>query len=1115
MNQRVQGVDVPEARGDAPAGDMMPGDALASDTPAASTLADRSAAGAASPADGRLFDDAEGLEALRGHLEALMRRRGDGEAVRVWVAGCGAGAEAYTVAMICEEARRAARSGVQPRIFATDGDAAAIAVARLGVYGADAVADVPPGLLAACFTVDRHGHRIRPQVRDRITFSVHDVAHDAPFPRIDVLVCRTLLPALSPEARARALAAFHYALRGDGVLVTGADFDAGAGPPPAFAPVAPGARLHRSIGPGRLPDVTGRPAGDAGAEALRRLVVEKCATLAVAAALAIDGDGHVRFALGDTSALTELQPGPASLLLTSIVRADLSGPLRRAMARTRRRGEATVVALTVPADPAGDGPRLVVHPFPELGDGGLLVLADAERTPLATVSAGPPAGDAPSADVEDLLAETAELRSSREELRALGDELATRVASLQGRADELEAMQRGIAVPALVLGRDLRVRRFTPELDRLCSLALLREGDPLAAVRWRSPLRADLAQRLYEVVASGESLVMPFATGESTFEARLTPYAGGDGETDGIVIAFHDVTGLQRGLAHAEREREIAVEMLSALNEGLIKVDPRGIVEFLNPAAAAMTEWPREEAVGLSLDEVLTLSLDPSRPRLPNLAIEAVRAGGEIRSEMPAVLTGRGGRRTVVEFVAQPIGAADGHPDGAVLTLRDVGERERMVAELEWRGNHDVLTGLLNRFSFEREVGRTVEAARLRGVTSCLMFLDVDKFKIVNDTSGHIAGDQLLRDLARALTESVRASDIVARVGGDEFAVILQNCRLEDGETSAAHLIRRVGELGFVWGERSHPIGLSVGLVVIDRVAASTAFDVMADAEIALYEAKTRGGGRVEVFRSGDDPGGARAQFAVLTEINRALAEQAVQLYCQPVVSAEGGAFTGIEILARLRDRGGRLMMPGVFLPAAERHGLVRRLDRAVVRGTFEALARFGSGPQAEGLDIHINVAGSTLSDRDFFEHVRATAIENGIDLGRIVFEITESAAILDLAVARSFVSGVRQLGGRIALDDFGKGMSSFDYLRLLEIDMVKLDGSFVGGVADDRINQAIVRATVDVAKAMKLTLVAEMVASQSDADFLRKAGVDRLQGYLVAAPEPLEDWFARLGEGA
>jgi diguanylate cyclase (GGDEF)-like protein/PAS domain S-box-containing protein len=1046
-------------------------------------------------------------------VEALLRRRRGGDGVRLWVVGAGTGAEAFTVASLCEEARRATRSDAPLQVFATDPDPGAIAEARAGVYGADAVAGIPPGLLAAHFVREANGYRVRPSIRDRVTFSVHDVARDAPFPRIDVIVCRSLLAALSPEARSGALAAFHYALRGDGVLLAGRGDLSGDHADPRFRADPAAGPFHRPAGAAARPEPAALIPADPAGMALRRLVTEKCAALAVAAAFAVDADGAVRFALGDTAALAELRPGPASLLLTNMVRADLAGPLRRAMARARRRGEATALAPTVPADPAGDGPRIVVHPFPELEEGGLLVLVSAEASAMPVAATASPAGDAVPADVEDLLAEVADLRSAREELKAHRDELDIRLAEARTRAGALEAMRRGMAVPVLVLGRDLRVRTFTPELDRLCSTALLREGDPLVAIRWRTPPRADLVPRLSEVIATGESLVVPFVTGDSTFEARLTPYVPGEGEADGVVLAFHDVTGLQRGLVRAEREREIAVEMLSALNEGLIKVDPRGLVELLNPAAAAMTEWPREEAVGRSLDEVVTLASDPSRPRLPNLAIEAIRAGGEIRSERPAVLTGRNGRRTVVEYLAQPIGADDGHPDGAVLTLRDVGERERMVAELEWRGNHDVLTGLLNRFSFEREVGRTVEAARLRGVTSCLMFLDVDKFKIVNDTSGHIAGDQLLRDLARTLTESVRASDVVARVGGDEFAVILQNCRLEDGETSAANLIRRVGDLGFTWGERAHPIGLSVGLVVVDRVAASTAFDVMADAEIALYEAKTRGGGRLEVFRPGDDPSSARAQFAVLTEINRALTEHAVQLYCQPVVSAEGGAFTGIEILARLRDRTGRMMMPGVFLPAAERHGLVRRLDRAVVRCTFETLARLG-GAETRGLDVHINVAGSTLSDRDFFEHVRGTAAEHGIDMGRIVFEITESAAILDLPVARSFVSGVRQLGGRIALDDFGKGMSSFDYLRLLEVDMLKLDGSFVGGVADDRINQAIVRATVDVARAMKLTLVAEMVASESDAEFLRKAGVDRLQGYLVAAPEPIEDWFGRLGEG-
>jgi two-component system CheB/CheR fusion protein len=1074
------------------------------------------------------YRDPEALEALAVELEALLRRRAPEESLRIWVAGCGTGEEAYTLAIVCEEARRAARSAAALQVFATDADPAAIERARHGVYDGESVAAVPPGLLAAHFTADRGGYRVRPAIRDRVHFSEHDLARDPPFARIDVVACRGALAGLAPAARSRALASLRYALRPDGLLLAGGGDEIRRSASPLFGAAEPGGAIYRPLGVGRPhspAEAIGKRTGEgAGADQLRRLVAEKCAALTVAVAIAVDRDDVIVFTHGDAAAVTGVRPGPPSLVLTDMVRPGLAGPLRRAMARTRRRAEATAVALSVPPDPSVDGPQVVVHPFPELADGALLVLVEAAATLRAATPAdsadavGPDleaANEALRAEIEDLQAEAADLRAAKEELRVLGDELRTRVQAMQSRADEIDALERGIAAPVLIVGRDLRVRRFTPELERLCSVTALREGEPLSAIRWRTPLRTEVLQRVYEVIGSGASFTVPVTAGECSFEARLTPYRMSTGVVDGAIIVFHDVTGLQRGIARAERERQIAVEMLTALNEGLIKVDPRGLVEFLNPAAAAMTEWPRDEAVGRSLDEVVALSLDPSRPRLPNLGIEAVRSGGAIRSETPAVLTGRAGRRTVVEYVAQPIGTGDGQQDGAVLTLRDVGERERMVAELEWRGNHDVLTGLANRPSFERELGRTVEAARLRSVTSCLLFLDLDKFKIVNDTSGQLAGDQMLREIARVLSDSVRASDVVARIGGDEFAVILQNCRLEDGEAAAATLIRRVGELGFVWGERAHPIGMSVGLVVVDRVAASTTFDVMADADIALYEAKTRGGGRVEVFRQIDDPSSARAQFAVLTEINRALSENAVHLYCQPIVSAASGEWAGFEILARLRDRGGRVMLPKVFLPAAERHGLIRRLDRAVVRRTFEVLARLESTHPAAALDVHVNVAGSTLSDRDFFEHVRALAVEHGIDMHRIVVEITESAAILDLPVARSFVSGIRQLGGRIALDDFGKGMSSFDYLRMLEVDMVKLDGSFVGGVADDRINQAIVRATVDVAKAMKLTLVAEMVASQADAEFLRKVGVDRLQGYLVAAPEPVEDWFARLGAGA
>jgi len=674
-------------------------------------------------------------------------------------------------------------------------------------------------------------------------------------------------------------------------------------------------------------------------------------------------------------------------------------------------------------------------------------------------------------------------------------------------ATDLANIERAVEVPLLVLTSGLKVRRFSQAMGQVCGLGALRPDVAFAAVPWSIEMPRTAESVLREVLGTGTPASFEAHAVGRAFDVRIVPYLADDRRVTGLVVSFVDSSGQQAMHDRVERERMIATETLSAFAEGFIKTDRRGLVELLNPAAAALTEWPNSDAVGRSLDEILTLSPDGARHRLPNLAIEAIRAGTRIKSELPVILVGRAGHRTVVEYAATPISG-----DGAVVTLRDVGERERLTAEIEWRGSHDVLTGMLNRFAFEHALGRALEAARHKNVTSCLLYLDLDKFKVVNDTAGHIAGDQLLRDVTRVLREAVRSADVVARIGGDEFALILENCGLEDGEMIAANLIRKVGDLAFSWGERSYAVGLSVGLAVIDRIAASTTFDLMADADIALYEAKIKGGGRVEIYRQDDDPAGARAQFTVLTEINRALSEDSFVLYCQPIVATATGAWSGIEVLVRLRDRGGRLMQPGTFLPAAERYGLIRRLDRAVVRKTFKALGLAArTSKAAADLDVHINVAGSTLSDREFLEFVRAAAAEDGIRMEQLVFEITESAAISDLAVARSFVSGIRLMGGRIALDDFGKGMSSFDYLRTLEVDIIKLDGAFVGGVADDPINQAIVRATVDVARAMKVSLVAEMVSSQADAAFLRSAGVDHLQGYLVAQPEPIEDWFARL----
>jgi len=536
------------------------------------------------------FRDPEALRSLLGRLEELLRGRGPDASLRVWVSGCGTGEEAYTIAILCEEARRAARSDAELRIFATDDRADLIGTARRGVYGRAAAAGVPADLFAACFAPDGEDVRVVPAVRERVHFSVHDLAGDPPFAHLDLIACRGALADLAPDARQSAEAALHYALRPGGLLLAGPG-EVFTAVPPWFAPgTAPGVfeRLADGGAPAARPagpPAAGWRSGAAGAaDALRRLVVEKCAALACVAAFAIDGDDGVRFSLGAAAAVTALRHGPPSHAITDLVDETLAGPLRRALARVRRTGEPAELAVSVPAArPAG--PRLVVHPFPELGEAAVLLLALPEAAvapgPAGATDAAAAADGALLAEIAELRAEAAELRSAKEELRVLGDELHTRLEALQADTDTLIALGRGIAVPALIVGRDLRVRGFTPELDRVCPLADVRVGDSLLAIRWRTPPCAELRERLHEVIASGVTATVLVEAGEASFEARLSPVRTIAGAVDGAVVAFTDVTGLKRGLAEAERRREIAVGMLAALDEGLIKVDPRGLVEFI------------------------------------------------------------------------------------------------------------------------------------------------------------------------------------------------------------------------------------------------------------------------------------------------------------------------------------------------------------------------------------------------------------------------------------------------------------------------------------------------------------------------------------------------------
>lgn len=436
-----------------------------------------------------------------------------------------------------------------------------------------------------------------------------------------------------------------------------------------------------------------------------------------------------------------------------------------------------------------------------------------------------------------------------------------------------------------------------------------------------------------------------------------------------------------------------------------------------------------------------------------------------------------------------------------------LGERQLFVSEIEYQATHDALTGLINRSEFERRLQHLLDSTCTSLSTHALCYLDLDQFKIVNDHCGHTAGDQLLRQLAHLFQARVRQRDTLARLGGDEFGVLLESCTPEQAQRLATELRQVVEEFRFVWEEKSFYIGVSIGLVAIDRHSDSVAA-VLRAADSACYVAKDAGRNRIHVFDEQDqDLAKRRGEFLWVTRIPQALEENRFMLYAQAIFPLHPGAVIGThyELLLRLQDSDGRIIAPGVFLPAAEHYQLAVRLDRWVVATALQRLTHHPLFLDSVAL-CAINLSGQSMGDAEFLAFLLQQLDETGFPAERLCFEITETAAIANLVEAIRFMNALKQRGCRFALDDFGSGLSSFAYLKNLPVDFVKIDGLFVKNITDDPLDLAMVRSINEIGQLMGKQTVAEFVENDTVLAKLRELGVDYGQGYGVGRPQPLSD---------
>lgn len=418
---------------------------------------------------------------------------------------------------------------------------------------------------------------------------------------------------------------------------------------------------------------------------------------------------------------------------------------------------------------------------------------------------------------------------------------------------------------------------------------------------------------------------------------------------------------------------------------------------------------------------------------------------------------------------------------------------------------HDHLTGLVNRTQFDRQLCAALESARRDGVSHILLYLDLDQFKVINDTCGHQAGDELLSQLAMLLRDNVRSNDVLARLGGDEFGVLLENCPMSQAKQIAENIREEINSFRFVWQDKSFSIGVSIGMATISKESQG-ADEVLGAADMACYAAKDMGRDRVHVYMDNDTELQRRHnEMQWVSRIKDALHDNRFVLHCQQMQSlnAYADAVPHCEFLVRMKDEKGAVILPGAFIPAAERYGIMPHLDRWVIKSVIQYLSKRQAEAQPSAV-YFVNLSGASLSDRAIFSYIKQQISQYQIAPELLCFEITETAAIANLSNAVEFVKDIRGLGCRFALDDFGAGLSSFSYLKSIPVDYLKIDGAFVRDIASDPMDFAIVQAINEIGHVAGLHTIAEFVESDTVLQMLREIGVDLAQGYAIGYPRTL-----------
>lgn len=680
------------------------------------------------------------------------------------------------------------------------------------------------------------------------------------------------------------------------------------------------------------------------------------------------------------------------------------------------------------------------------------------------------------------------------------------------RFAQIEALYRHAPVGLAFVDKELRFRNINDRLAEIDGLPRAKHFGRTVKEVLSRPLAETVDGDLRRVLATGDAITdIELACEPATnpgqkrhWLVNYYPVRDGNDLLTGISLMVLDITKRKRDEEVLYNEKELLRVTLHSIGDAVITTDATGRVTFINPIAEELSGWTQEEARGQPIEKIFHLVHEATRKPIPNPVTTCLKEQRIETVPEYSLLVGHDGIHFAVQDSAAPIYGVDGQVQGAVLVFQDVTRARAMAQQVVHQATHDALTGLANRREFENRLQRALTRAKSDHETHVLCYMDLDQFKVVNDTCGHAAGDELLRQVATLFSTQMRGRDTLARLGGDEFGILIEHCTLEQATRVTEALLKIVQDFRFVWEKQSFQLSASIGMVAINHDSDS-AQTIMRLADSACFAAKDAGRNRIHIYREGDETLAKRqGELQWVNGLQQALESDRLLLFAQPIRPLEPGPESQcFELLLRLVDQDQQLVLPGAFLPAAERYHLAVRIDRWVVAAVLRMLRAHPNLLKNTGF-CTINLSGQSVNDEDFQRFVFDELSNNGIVSSALCFEITETAAIANLSMAKRFMETIKTRGCRFALDDFGSGLSSFSYLKNLPVDFVKIDGVFVKDIADDPIDLAMVSSINEIGHLLGKKTIAEFVETEQTLDMLRSMGVNYAQGNVISKPLPL-----------